>query len=201
MPVDEAKLNFQPGSSFPGFFDLGDNLSIAIQKQFGYCQISRWTLLQHMECRFKQEVWRVEFLNFVGFLNGTWTLYPYCTGLADWQHCFQLHRLFDLNPKVLGSDFRFRLISITFSFEGWIIQNVKSVPSGSPGSDLILVIGVVKSFAAIVIQKAKSLSTRKGRSAGNAKVPTIKSPLISLELFGPNNWSVNHAVLGRDTNW
>ena len=37
------------------------------------------------------------------------------------------------------------------------------------------------------IQKAKSLSTRKGRSAGNAKVSTIKSPLISLELFGPNN--------------
>ena len=54
---------------------------------------------------------------------------------------------------------------------------MKSVPSGSPGSDLILVIGVVKSFAATVIQKAKSLSTRKGRSAGNAKVPTIKSPL------------------------
>tara|TARA_B100001741_G_C16451823_1_gene550769 strand:- start:390 stop:584 length:195 start_codon:yes stop_codon:yes gene_type:complete len=64
---------------------------------------------------------------------------------------------------------------------------VKSVPSGSPGSDLILVIGVVKSFAAPVIQKAKSLSTRKGRSAGNVKVPTIKSPLISLELFGPKN--------------
>ncbi|MEK9835316.1 MAG: hypothetical protein VW777_07310 [Deltaproteobacteria bacterium] len=36
MPVDEAKLHFQPGNSFPGFFDLGDNLSIAIQKQFGY---------------------------------------------------------------------------------------------------------------------------------------------------------------------
>ena len=35
MLVDEAKLNFQPGNSFPGFFDLGDNLSIAIQKQFG----------------------------------------------------------------------------------------------------------------------------------------------------------------------
>jgi len=64
---------------------------------------------------------------------------------------------------------------------------VKSVPSGSPGSDLILVIGVVKSFAATVIQKAKSLSTRKGRSAGNAKVPTIKSSLISLEFFGPYN--------------
>ena len=56
MPVDEAKLNFQPENGFPGFFDLGDNLSIAIQKQFGYCQLSRWTLLQHMECRFKQEV-------------------------------------------------------------------------------------------------------------------------------------------------
>jgi len=107
--------------------------------------------------------------------------------VADWQHCFQLHRLFDLNPKFLGSDFRFRLISITFNFEGWIIRNVKSVPSGSPGSDLILAIGVVKSFAAPVIQKAKSLSTRKGRSAGNVKVPTIKSPLISLELFGPKN--------------
>ena len=36
MPVDEAKLNFQPEYSFPEFFDLGDNLSIAIQKQFGY---------------------------------------------------------------------------------------------------------------------------------------------------------------------
>ena len=56
MPVDEAKLNFPPGNGFSDFFDLGDNLSIAIQKQFGYCQISRWTLLQHMECRFKQEV-------------------------------------------------------------------------------------------------------------------------------------------------
>ena len=48
-----------------------------------------------------------------------------------------------------------------------------------------LVIGVVKSFAAPVIPKAKSLSTRKGRFAGNAKVPTIKSSLISLEFFGP----------------
>ena len=56
MPADEEKLNFQPENGFPGFFDLGDNLSIAIQKQFGYCQLSRWTLLQHMECRFKQEV-------------------------------------------------------------------------------------------------------------------------------------------------
>ena len=56
MPVDEAKLNFQLGNSFPGFFDLGDNLSIAIQKQFGYRHLSRWALLQHMECRFKQEV-------------------------------------------------------------------------------------------------------------------------------------------------
>jgi hypothetical protein len=64
---------------------------------------------------------------------------------------------------------------------------VKSVPRGSPGSVLILVIGVVKSFAAPVIQKAKSLSTIKGRSADNVKVPTIKSPLISLELFGPKN--------------
>ena len=62
---------------------------------------------------------------------------------------------------------------------------MKSVPSGSPGSDLILVIGVVKSFAAPVIQKAKPISTRKGRSAGNVKVPTIKSPLISLGPFGP----------------
>ena len=37
MPVDEAKLNFQPGNGIQEFFDLGDNLSIAIQKQFGYC--------------------------------------------------------------------------------------------------------------------------------------------------------------------
>ena len=37
MPVDEAKLHFQPGNGFQEFFDLGDNLSIAIQKQFGYC--------------------------------------------------------------------------------------------------------------------------------------------------------------------
>ncbi|GIR30849.1 MAG: hypothetical protein CM15mP45_01450 [Deltaproteobacteria bacterium] len=36
MPVDEAKLHFQPGNGFQEFFDLGDNLSIAIQKQFGY---------------------------------------------------------------------------------------------------------------------------------------------------------------------
>ena len=62
---------------------------------------------------------------------------------------------------------------------------MKSVPSGSPGSDLILVTDVVKSFAATVIQKAKSLLIRKGRSAGNVKVRTIKSLLISLELFGP----------------
>tara|TARA_B100000674_G_C37184856_1_gene621392 strand:+ start:255 stop:449 length:195 start_codon:yes stop_codon:yes gene_type:complete len=62
---------------------------------------------------------------------------------------------------------------------------VKSVPSGSPGSDLILVIGVVKSFAAPVIPKARSLSARKGRFAGNVKVPTIKSSLISLKFFGP----------------
>ena len=56
MPVDEAKLHFQLGNGFPEFFDLGDNLSIAIQKQFGYRLLSRWALLQHMECRFKQEV-------------------------------------------------------------------------------------------------------------------------------------------------
>ena len=56
MLVDEAKLHFQPGNGFQEFFDLGDNLSIAIQKQFGYLHSSRWTLLQHMECRFKQEV-------------------------------------------------------------------------------------------------------------------------------------------------
>ena len=56
MLVDEAKLHFQPGNGFQEFFDLGDNLSIAIQKQFGYRHLSRWTLLQHMECRFKQEV-------------------------------------------------------------------------------------------------------------------------------------------------
>ena len=73
------------------------------------------------------------------------------------------------------------------SFEGWIIRNVKSVPSGSPGSDLILVTDVGRLFAATVIQKARSLSTRKGRFAGNAKVPTIKSSLISLEFFGPKN--------------
>ena len=36
MPVDEAKLHFQPWNVFQEFFDLGDNLSIAIQKQFGY---------------------------------------------------------------------------------------------------------------------------------------------------------------------
>ena len=36
MPVDEAKLHFQPWNGFKDFFDLGDNLSIAIQKQFGY---------------------------------------------------------------------------------------------------------------------------------------------------------------------
>ena len=36
MPVDEAKLHFQPGNSIKEFFDLGDNLSIAIQNQFGY---------------------------------------------------------------------------------------------------------------------------------------------------------------------
>ena len=56
MPVDEAKFHFQLGNGFPEFFDLGDNLSIAIQKQFGYRHLSRWALLQHMECRFKQEV-------------------------------------------------------------------------------------------------------------------------------------------------
>ena len=56
MSVDEAKFHFQPGNGFQDFFDLGDNLSIAIQKQFGYRQLSRWALLQHMECRFKQEV-------------------------------------------------------------------------------------------------------------------------------------------------
>ena len=56
MPVDEAKLYFQPGNGFQEFFDLGDNLSNAIQNQFGYRHRSRWTLLQHMECRFKQEV-------------------------------------------------------------------------------------------------------------------------------------------------
>ena len=56
MPVDEEKLHFQAGIGFPEFFDLGDNLSIAIQKQFGYGHLSRWALLQHMECRFKQEV-------------------------------------------------------------------------------------------------------------------------------------------------
>ena len=56
MPVDEAKLDFQPRNGFQEFFDLGDNLSIAIQKQFGYRYWSRWALLQHMECRFKQEV-------------------------------------------------------------------------------------------------------------------------------------------------
>ena len=36
MPVDEAKHHFQPGNGFSEFFDLGDNLSIAIQKQFRY---------------------------------------------------------------------------------------------------------------------------------------------------------------------
>ena len=36
MPVDEAKLHVQPVNGFQEFFDLGDNLSIAIQKQFGY---------------------------------------------------------------------------------------------------------------------------------------------------------------------
>ena len=36
MPVDEAKLHFQLGNGFQEFFDLGDNLSIAIQNQFGY---------------------------------------------------------------------------------------------------------------------------------------------------------------------
>ena len=36
MPVDEAKLHYQPWNGFQEFFDLGDNLSIAIQKQFGY---------------------------------------------------------------------------------------------------------------------------------------------------------------------
>ena len=56
MPVDEAKLHFQLGNGFPEFFDLGDNLSIAIQKLFGYLHLPRWALLQHMECRFKQEV-------------------------------------------------------------------------------------------------------------------------------------------------
>ena len=34
MQVDETKLNFQPGNGFQEFFDLGDNLSIAIQKKF-----------------------------------------------------------------------------------------------------------------------------------------------------------------------
>ena len=56
MPVDEAKHPFQLDNGFQDFFDLGDNLSIAIQKQFGYRHWSRWALLQHMECRFKQEV-------------------------------------------------------------------------------------------------------------------------------------------------
>ena len=56
MPVDEAKLHLQPRNDFKEFFDLGDNLSIAIQKQFGYRHQPRWALLQHMECRFKQEV-------------------------------------------------------------------------------------------------------------------------------------------------
>ena len=56
MPVDEAKLHFQPWNGFQEFFDLGDNLSIAIQNQFVYRHLSRWALLQHMECRFKQEV-------------------------------------------------------------------------------------------------------------------------------------------------
>ena len=36
MLIDEAKLYIQLGNGFPGFFDLGDNLSIAIQNQFGY---------------------------------------------------------------------------------------------------------------------------------------------------------------------
>ena len=36
MPVDEAMLHYQPWNCFQEFFDLGDNLSIAIQKQFGY---------------------------------------------------------------------------------------------------------------------------------------------------------------------
>ena len=36
MPVDEAKRHFQTGNGFQEFFDLGDNLSIAIQNQFGY---------------------------------------------------------------------------------------------------------------------------------------------------------------------
>ena len=36
MPIDEVKLYIQPGNGFSEFFDLGDNLSIAIQKQFGY---------------------------------------------------------------------------------------------------------------------------------------------------------------------
>jgi hypothetical protein len=35
MPVDEAKQHFQPDNGFQDFIDLGDNLSIAIQKQFG----------------------------------------------------------------------------------------------------------------------------------------------------------------------
>ena len=69
MLVDEAKLHFQSGNGFQDFFDLGDNLSIAIQKQFGYRHLYYWVLLQNMECRFKQEVLRVEFLNFVGFLK------------------------------------------------------------------------------------------------------------------------------------
>jgi len=38
MLVDKAKHHFQPDNGFQDFFDLGDNLSIAIQKQFGYRQ-------------------------------------------------------------------------------------------------------------------------------------------------------------------
>ena len=47
MPVDEAKLHFQPWNGFQDFFDLGDNL-LRYSKQFGYGHYSP-ALLQHME--------------------------------------------------------------------------------------------------------------------------------------------------------